>query len=264
MEVQPDTHAVADGAGGPPYLRTLGNGLRVLTLLAESEPVSLRLLAEKIGMNRPATYRLLYTLVEHGFVVRDPSDDTYRIGSRVWELGVHAINQFGIRQLLSEQLRRLSKEYGETVHLAIYASGEVVYIDKADGWHPITSYSQLGGRAPAYCVATGKVLLARESEREVQSVIDAGLVQYTPETIAEPTALRHELQAILNRGYSVNRGEWRPDVGGVGVVIAEPLTGELLGLGFSGPTDRILARSESLAQALLEVKASLQGTALTH
>ena len=69
----------------------------------------------------------------------------------------------------------LVEETGESVHLAIYDSGEVVYIDKREGSQAVRAYSHVGGRAPAHCVATGKALLAFAGEAEWVRIARAGL-----------------------------------------------------------------------------------------
>lgn len=255
MEISPTVQP--ENPPAPPYLQTLGNGLKVLLALGDRGALSLRELGQLSGQSRSAMHRILHTLMELGFVTRNASDDTYQLGLKIWELGVQSIELLGIRRGLSEQLRRLSREFGETAHLSVYSDGEVVYVDKVDGWQPITSYSRLGARAPAYCVGTGKVLLAAQSETELQRVIDRGLVRYSENTIVNPVRLRLELEETRAKGFSINHGEWRRDVGGIAVAIEEPLTGDLFGIGFSGPIERILGRADELSKVLLQVRETM-------
>src|SRR3546814_715020 len=57
-------------------------------------------------------------------------------------------------------MRELARETSETVHLSVLDGVDVVYVDKIDSPQPLLAYSAVGGRAPAYAVATGKALLA--------------------------------------------------------------------------------------------------------
>ncbi len=244
------------------FLSTLANGLIVLEALVGS-PMALRELAEAVGLPRQKTYRIVHTLIQTGWVDRSPSEDTYSLSPRMWSLGTRSFGLTGLRNALAPTVRALSAEYGETVHLAVYDRGSVVYVDKEEGSHPIHSYTRLGGTAPAYCVATGKILLAHQTPEEWDAVAKGGMQPYTPVTIVEKDALFKELTEVRSRGYAVNRGEWRKGVAGVAVPICSPTGDVIAGLGFSGPADRLLLQQEQLVAAL-HSSAHLAGVQPTH
>lgn len=229
-------------------LSTLANGLRVLERLVEGDR-TLRDLASNCGLPRQTTYRIAATLVAEGWADRDGS--VYRASPRMWSIAAQSFDFDELRATYSAVVRRLADEHGESVHLAIFDRDSVVYIDKADGSHPVGSYTTLGGRAPAYCVATGKMLLAHAGRTVIESVLSAGLSQHTPHTLDE-SGLRLELAEIRERGYSVNHGEWRLGVGGLAVPLWSPFNEVVAALGFSGPIERILERREVLVMALEE------------
>jgi IclR family KDG regulon transcriptional repressor len=230
-------------------LSTLANGLRVLETLA-GRPRPMRELATTCGLSRQTTYRVVTTLIGEGWV--DRVGEVYRASPRMWSLAAQSFSLTDLRDTHGPVVRRLADEHGESVHLAVYDRGSVVYIDKADGSHPVGSYTTLGGRAPAYCVATGKLLLAHAAPTTVEQVLAAGLEKHSPLTIDQPDALRVELEQIRADGFAVNRGEWRLGVGGVAVPILSPFNDVVAALGFSGPSERILGRLERLVHALRE------------
>ena len=233
----------------PNRLNTLANGLRVLEHLVQ-RPMSMRELAVAVSLPRQTTYRIVATLISEGWVDRD--GETYRASPRMWALAAESFSLTDLRDVLAGTVRRLADEHGESVHLAVYDRGSVVYIDKADGSHPVGSYTTLGGRAPAYGVATGKLLLAYADATTVEQLIAQGLEQHSPLTLTQPGALRLELERVRADGYAVNRGEWRLGVGGVAVPVLSPFNEVVAALGFSGPSDRILARLDELVLALRE------------
>lgn len=233
------------------FLNTLANGLTVFEALAEKRS-TLRELTETVGLPRQTVYRIVHTLEVMGWAERRAADDTYAPTVRMWALGARSHSSTDLRLKWSGHVSRLAEETGETVHLAVYDHGSSVYIDKRDGWHPIGSYTTLGGRAPAYCVATGKALLSHQSAWVVEQVVAAGLKAHTPATITSPEALLAELEAIREQGYAVNNGEYRAEVGGLAVPIRSPLGDVIAALGFSGPADRIRERSEHLLALLLD------------
>lgn len=248
MSDQPTT---AGAPGDAAVLSTLANGLQVLECLAAGR-TSVRHLSEELSLPRQTVYRVLRTLAALGWVELDRGDDTYCLTSKVWSIASRSFRLSDVRDTLSPVVRRLAQVHGETVHLATYERGDVTYIDKAEGWHPIRSYTELGGTAPAYCVATGKMLLALQPDAEVDRVLAQPLDAHTPTTVTDGDTLRRELAAALDQGYAVNRGEWREGVAGIAVPIVSGPTGERVAIGFSGPESRIAERADELLAALRE------------
>lgn len=110
----------------------------------------------------------------------------------------------------------------------------------------------VGGRAPAYAVATGKALLAHQPEGYLEPYNDA-LVRHTDATVGSLALLKDDLRRAVRVGYATNRGEWRAGVGGVAVAIFNALDDVVAAIGISGPLDRLsTARVKTLA---VEVKA---------
>lgn len=231
-------------------LSTLANGLEVLEQLIGSK-LTMRELSSRCGLPRQTTYRIVATLVGAGWVDR-VRDNTYRASPRLWSLAAQSFSFADLRDAHASTVRRLADTHGESVHLAIYDRGSVVYIDKADGSNPVGSYTTLGGHAPAYCVATGKLLLAYSDPVIREQVLHGELTRHTPLTLSETQLLRRELELIRVEGFAVNRGEWREGVAGVAVPVLSPFNDVVAALGFSGPAERILGRLDELILALRE------------
>jgi IclR family KDG regulon transcriptional repressor len=230
-------------------LSTLANGLGALEHLVAGA-MTMRELAAACGLPRQTTYRIVATLIDQGWV--DRTGETYRASPRMWSLAAQSFSFSDLRDAHAGTVRRLAQEHGESVHLAVLDRATVVYVDKADGSNPVGSYTTLGGRAPASCVATGKLLLAHADPVVLDQVVAAGLEQHSPLSIDSPGALRVELERVRAHGFAVNRGEWRLGVGGVAVAVRNPFNEVVAALGFSGPSDRILARLDELVLALHE------------
>ena len=238
---------------GPPapreYLRTLGRGLTVLIELKEA-PRTVGEICAVLGTNRSDAYRILKTLERHRFIWRDAETGRYALSILLWELGVAAIEAASLRSIARTHVSELAERSGETIHLSVYDSGEVVYVDVADGRNPIRSYTKLGGRAPAYCVATGKVLLAHKARSEWDYISRNGLHSYSPHTITDAALLAEELERVRLDGVAINRGEWRSEVGGVAVPVRDHQGCVVAAIGVSGPVERILANKNVLVEQL--------------
>ncbi|MBS1673411.1 MAG: IclR family transcriptional regulator [Actinobacteria bacterium] len=163
--------------------------------------------AERLGVHKSTVLRLLQTLEAQRFVTHD-AQHRYRLGSRLFELSGAALAQRDVRETARPHLERLNEQTGQTVHLAAYESGDVVYIDKLEARTGIRMYSRVGLRAPLHATAVAKVLLADQpvsARREI-----AERIEYTPftaQTITDPAAFLASLEQVHSDGFAFDTGE---------------------------------------------------------
>lgn len=239
--------------------KTLLKGLMLLEALADQsgKPVTIPVLAEQVGLTKSNTHRTLQTLAHAGYATRDEVTGNYRSTFKLFELGAKQMAQIDVRQFASSHMRALVELTQETVHLSILDGGSVVYVDKIDSAQPVRAYSVLGGHAPAYCVATGKSLLAHQSPEYIERNLKE-LTAYTKATITDLPTLKAELARAAANGYAVNRGEWRESVGGVAAPIFDAFNTPVAAIGISGPLERLSAkRMKELAPAVQEAASKI-------
>ncbi len=215
-------------------------GLGLLVALAKSrEPRALTSLATQLGLTNSNTHRLLTTLIDQGFAMQDGEKGLYGPTTLIWELGTSVIARMDVLSASRRVMARLAEDTRETVHLSILAETEVVYLNKIDGAHAIRAYTEIGGRAPALCVATGKALMAYRSAEAI-SKASAIMPRATAYTLADPETVAAELARAREEGVAYNRGEWREDVAGVASVIRNANGTVIAAVGISGPRTRLL------------------------
>jgi DNA-binding IclR family transcriptional regulator len=152
-------------------------------------------------------------------------------------------------------LRRLNDETRETVHLAVYDHGETVYVEKLDSPLPVVAKSAVGRRSPAFCVATGRALLAFRPHQEITEVLRRPLPAYTEHTVTDPGRLAALLADVRRDGYAVNHGSYRDGVGGVAAPIRDHTATVVAAVGCCvpehrfGPADFESLRDQSVGAA---------------
>lgn len=218
---------------------TLVKGMRLLETLAHCErPAGVTELARQLGFGKSLTHRLLQGWVALGYVRRVDPAGTYAATLRLWQLGSAVFERLDIRQIATPYMTRLLGCTRETVHLSVLDGDEVVYIHKLDSPEPVRAYSEVGGRAPAWCVATGKALLAWQDPGQLDA-LSQRLVGHSSKTITDPAAFLREMERIRNVGFAGNRGEWREEVCGVAAPVRDPAGQVIAAIGVSGPVDRL-------------------------
>jgi IclR family KDG regulon transcriptional repressor len=240
--------------------KTVVKAFHVLELLAQAgAPVSLTRLAEQTGLQKSNVHRLLSTLCALGYA-RQGETSLYEPSLRIWELGQSVYSRFSIASAARPILRKLMEQTGESAHLAIFDRTDIVYIDKVETPNPVRAYTAVGGRAPAFCTASGKALLAYQPEETVRAV--GGLMRpQTTETLPDLDALNKELAGVRNQGYAINLGEFRENVAGLAAPVRLGNGEVIAAVGISGPLDRLRPRKlRSLAPLAMVAAADIART----
>jgi DNA-binding IclR family transcriptional regulator len=218
---------------------TFLKGMKMLQALASSDkPRGVTELARELDITKSNSHRLLRTLVHCGFAQNNIESGKYSATLKVWELGSQVLSRVDVKSVAGNYLQLLADKTGESVHLSLFVENVVVYIDKIDSLHPVRAYSQIGKTAPAYCVATGKALLAFQNEEIIARVCHS-LVEHTPRTITDPEELLREMARVRQLGYAMNKGEWRDGVCGIGAPIRDSSKQVIAAVGISGPANRM-------------------------
>jgi DNA-binding MarR family transcriptional regulator len=137
--------------------QTLSRGLAALALIGEARaPFMINDLAEALGVNRSAAYRIVRTLEQHRFVLRQPSGEL-ELGPRVAALG-----QGIARDLLAvsrPQLQRVADELEMTAFLVASDGHDVVTLLSVEPLHAAAFVAQRPGRSqPVGRGAPGRVI----------------------------------------------------------------------------------------------------------
>ncbi|MEO5710422.1 MAG: IclR family transcriptional regulator [Nocardioidaceae bacterium] len=167
--------------------------------------LSLSQLARRAHLPPPTAHRLAAELVAWGALVRRPTGE-YVVGRKVWDLGLLAPVNAGLREIASPFLNDLHAATLATVHLAVRDGTEALYVDRLSGHASVPVVSRIGSRLPLHATGVGKVLLAYAPE-DVQGVVLANLVRVTPYTITQPGRLREQLRRVHAEGNASTNEE---------------------------------------------------------
>jgi DNA-binding IclR family transcriptional regulator len=226
-----------------------------LELLAQADsPIGICDLADMADLPQSTVHRLLSTLLHLGYVSQEDSTRRYTLGLRTLNLHGSVLRNMHIGLLAMPVMKALMARVEETVHLAVLHEGEVLYIDRVEGFHaPATMYTHIGKRVPAHCTALGKAMLAHLSPETVLQIMAArGMRRMTKKTIIAPDALAQELECTRQRGYAIDDEEIEDGVRCIAVPIRDYSDAVCAAISVSGPSNRIRAdRQVELSKSVL-------------
>lgn len=177
----------------------------IVETLAAQGRMGLSDLARATGVAKPTVHRLCQDLMSWGVVER--SGDGFRLGDRLFELGQRVPTRRVLRDVAMPFMEELLHASGNTVHFGVPDGTDVVYLERISLRRGEAVPSEVAGRMPMHCTATGKCLLAFGPADSVETLIAGGLQPLTGYSIVDPRVLRADLDRTRQRGFAIEREE---------------------------------------------------------
>ncbi len=153
--------------------RSLGRGLKMLAILNAGGEHRVASLARAVNLPRSTAFRILCTLVEDGYVWRDPASDAYHPTSRVLALSDGFDATAHLVRSAQPAVTELGKELVWPVMLATLSGTSVLLRQTTDASSPLAVVRYAPGfRSPILESAFGMVLLAFSNREQRQMILD--------------------------------------------------------------------------------------------
>lgn len=210
------------------HVSSLARGLEILRAFSRTRRrMTLSEVAAETGITRAATRRFLLTLVHEGYAATDGK--YFDLTPRVLELGFSVLSQIDTWDIAKPFLERLSERIEESVSAGVLDGFDVVYVCGVQFNRVISVGVAVGNRLPAYCTATGRVLLAAQPEGDWDAIIRAiKLEPRTSRTVTSKQAFREVLAETRARGYALVDQELEEGLLSIAVPL-RTMSGRLIG-----------------------------------
>src|SRR6201984_151370 len=177
----------------------LEKGLDILELLAAaSDALTHSQIADRLGRSVPEIFRMLVCLEERGYISRMGPDERYQLTLKLFEI----VHQHRPLQRLITQARplvqRVASETGQSCHLAMLNSAEVVIVAQADAPGNMGFSVRPGANIDLLNTASGHVILAFQSDEVRARALGAWRFRSKKPI---PSGLYSHLNPIRRRGY---------------------------------------------------------------
>jgi DNA-binding IclR family transcriptional regulator len=200
----------ADAEQGSQYtISVIEKMAEVLSVFSQARPaLSLKDIAQAIGMPKTTVFRILSTLVAIDFCEFDQNTGEYSLGFGLLRLAEIRRRQANVHAVALPVMREIRNAATETVVLSVRSGEMRVHIDFVEGLHPLRRITDLGVGAPLYAGAASKVLLAGMSDEEISAYLGhTPLKAFQETTITKKAELLREIGRIREQGFSESRGE---------------------------------------------------------
>ena len=241
----------------------LGRYVRILESVSASRSgLTLTEIANESGLQAGTAHRLLRGLVDLGLLRARTGSKRYVPGSRLKNLLHLTIGVAEYAGLAQSILDRLVGEFGETAHLARLNGdwAESVLMKQPQGSD--RAFVQPGRRLPLYAAASGKAILAFQSEGFVSRYLTRPRERYTDRTKVDDAEILREMARVREEGMAMCENELDAGVLSYGHPVPAGEGPVLYSIGITGLADRfrLVDRArirERLSEAATELSRSL-------
>jgi len=188
--------------------KSLIKALDILELFITCDEIGVTGVSNRLKLPKSTAHNLLKTLENKGLVEQNPENSKYRLGIKIFELGMRWSTGRDIKTVALRRMQLCADEVGEIVMLTILSGDHALIILRADPPVPFLLVPRLGYNLPLHSTASGKVLLANTGEGLQKALIKkSALEKYTSTTITDPEKLKKSLLKIQREGYALDEGE---------------------------------------------------------
>lgn len=214
-----------------PIIRSVQRAIDILNCFQEKE-LTLTEISNETGLAKSTTTRLLATLEENKFVEKDLTSGKYRLGKQLYFLGYRAGQSIELKEVAKKTMLRLRDQLKETVNLYIKDGEHRVCIQQYESLQSVKHMVQIGQRLPLTVGASGKVLLAYESRKFIEEMMEKQVM------VKSKLALLSELNEITIENYAISIEEREKGTSAAASPIFD-INGEVIAaLSVSGPAQR--------------------------
>lgn len=165
-------------------------------------PATLSQLSEITGHTKASVRRCLITMCKLGYAAQDGRQ--FRLASRTLRLGHAYVASDPLAKVAQPILEMTSERTRESASMAVLDSQDAVFVARSTHRRSLSSGLGVGARLPAYCSATGRVLLSEMPKDNVKFLLNRmSRPAFTPHTRTGLRDILQEIDRARQQGYAI-------------------------------------------------------------
>jgi len=223
------------------HVHNLERALKIFEYLADT-PVggTLTDTANALQFPKNSVFRIMSTLLAHGYLVRDEHSQRFTLNGKLLGLACRGTGADQFVEIAGDIMRGLRNDSGETALMGRLIDHGGVVLAQAVSRQPIKVAVDPGTRFLLHTAVPAKSIMAFLPVDERDELVDTiTFTRLTDRTITGKAAFRKELEAVRTRGYAVDWGEEVDGINCVGAPIFDHSRMPIASIWVSGPDTRL-------------------------
>jgi len=235
-------------------IQSIDRAMEMLLLFTRNRPkLGITEISQSLGLAKGTVHGLVRTLSKAGFLQQDPESRKYRLGLKIYELGMILAGTLEINDKAGGPTAQLARRTGMVAKIAIWDGSSALLVLHIDPKAHSLFTHQIGPSIPAYCSALGKAILAHLKPQELEAYLErTPLTPYTSQTIVDRKTLLSELEEIRQKGYSIDREETVLGFECIGAPIVGRAGGVEAAISLSGNSEQFSPRQADKIEGLVK------------
>lgn len=217
----------------------------LLLLYYEGGELSYTDIITELNLAKSSGHRLLAILEKKNFVERDPKSERYRLGYKLYPIGLLAGEHRIFQDVVGPFAEALHQNCQEVVNVSVLDFDEVRGYTSVVAYkinnpaHVVSINPIVGSSFEAHVSSVGKCLLAFNKDVDLSFYKNKEFTPYTPNSITSFEALKKELDDVREKGYALDREEREIGLYCIGAPIFNAQGNAIAAISLSGPTSRM-------------------------
>lgn len=244
-------------------MTAVSTALEVLEFVARNQPLGVSEVARRMNLPKSTVQRTLSELGRQQWLEQEPDGSRRWVQSSKMQTLARHDNHRGLRRRAQPLMMRLHERFDENVHLAVLTGFEIVILERLESTKLVRPFDPVGVASPAHTTSSGLAILAWSEAETVDDFLTRGLPTFSDTAPTAAAEVRAELEAIRERGFSENRGQWRPELHAVAVPLLDDGGKPLGAVSVAAPAHRLpledLAEVGRIVSAMVNEKGGDDG-----
>ncbi|WP_333827195.1 IclR family transcriptional regulator [Pararhodobacter sp.] len=245
------------------FVNALGRGLVVLEAfcIGDITWMSGMEVAERVGLPKPTTSRLLQALTGLGYLHYSTRRRQYRLGVAVLSLGFAAREPFSINDLVRPYLKELADTYNVHASLAGRDRLDVIELEVCHSLNTLmTLRLEVGSRIPLAGTATGHALIAPLPQTEIDYLFLHLKERHQKHWDELRLSIEKGRQEVAQDGFTKASASWSTDINGVAAPLIFPGGSPVYALACGAPARHLPAtKQRAIGQRLVAIAREIEG-----
>lgn len=188
------------------FVESLARGLTVLDAFDPAHrELSLAELASISDVGTATAFRIAHTLVQLGYLTRDPETKAYQLGPTVLSLGMSSLSSMTLPDVVDPYLQALRDDIDENVKCAVVQGTDVVYVAHYRSRSHPSRVVYTGTRTPAHTTSSGRAFYANLPDDVAEELVERSpRPRFTSRSLTATNAIMAEVRRARELGYAVN------------------------------------------------------------
>ena len=219
--------------------------------IAHKDPLGISDLARLLSLPKTTVQGIVQTMEARDLLERDPRSSRYRLGPKLFQLGMKYATNMDLVAVVGVWMERLSFQFRVPVNVGMLLDSRVIIVLRVEHEKESRAFPQPGSVIPLHTSAMGKSILGF-MDQDIRTPIVEGIDfrPLTKNSLTSALEFENELKEVQASGVSFDREENMPGLAGVGGPLFNHTNQVIAGFALSGSADIIQAHNEEIVQAV--------------